>query len=72
MHLGETVYDLYKIYLLAFSHVFQVKEVAPRNPKDEEQFWKHDIKIARDYNRTFSEHDGDELQMRFVTFQNYK
>ncbi|XP_046397947.1 uncharacterized protein LOC124164586 isoform X2 [Ischnura elegans] len=33
--------------------VLKVKEVAPQASKDEmRRFWKHDIKIARDYNRT--------------------
>lgn len=36
---------------------FQIKEVAPITPKHLRQFWKHDIKLARDYNQT---HHADE------------
>lgn len=39
-------------------HIRQVKEVAPIIPKDQKQFWNHDIKIARDYNKTMHTMDG--------------
>lgn len=35
----------------------QIKEVAPITPKHLRKFWKHDIKLARDYNQT---HHADE------------
>lgn len=30
------------------------------------QFWKHDIKIARDYNKTIQSHDGATLGKKLV------
>lgn len=36
----------------------KIKEIAPIVPKDQKQFWKHDIKIARDYNKTWHTMDG--------------
>lgn len=32
--------------------------MAPIIPKDQKQFWNHDIKIARDYNKTMHTMDG--------------
>ncbi|KDR09916.1 uncharacterized protein LOC110838384 isoform X2 [Zootermopsis nevadensis] len=46
--------------------VLKIKEVAPRTSKDQMQFWKHDIKIARDYNRTFHGEDAEEIQKRLA------
>lgn len=38
--------------------VLWIKEVAPIIPKNQKQFWNHDIKIARDYNKTMHTMDG--------------
>lgn len=34
--------------------IFQIKEVAPNTTRDQfrKQFWKHDIKVTRNYNKT--------------------
>lgn len=35
-------------------------------PKDQKQFWKHDIKIARDYNRTLHTQDGHSMSKNLM------
>lgn len=32
--------------------MYQIKEVAPIVSKSQRQFWKHDVKMARDFNKT--------------------
>lgn len=46
--------------------VLKIKEVAPRTSKGQMQFWKHDIKVARDYNRTFHGEDAEEIRKRLA------
>lgn len=47
--------------------LFQIKEVAPLSTSDEQrQFWKHDIKIARDYNKTLHTEDGSSLNKKLA------
>ncbi|KAJ9597349.1 hypothetical protein L9F63_011789, partial [Diploptera punctata] len=41
--------------------ILKIKEVAPRSSKEQEMFWKHDIKIARDYNRTVHGQDAEDV-----------
>ena len=51
---------------LKFSSV-QIKEVSPvtsRGPS--QQFWRHDVRIARDYNATMGERDGEHLRYAFL------
>ncbi|XP_067124246.1 uncharacterized protein [Centruroides vittatus] len=47
--------------------VLKIKEVAPHTsiPKTS-RFWKHDIKVARDYNRTFGNNEGEEMGKQFL------
>lgn len=40
--------------------LLKIKEVAPVVSKSQRQFWKHDIKVARDYNKTC--HSGADLE----------
>lgn len=50
----------------------QIKEVAPMSSRDKSRtFWKHDIKIARNYNRTIQKED-DELSTQFKNFNEQK
>lgn len=46
---------------------FQIKEVAPITSKDKagKQFWRYDIKIARDYNRTLVNENARILHQQF-------
>lgn len=46
----------------------KIKEVAPAS-EDQRQFWKHDIKIARDYNKTIHADEGQKLQEELAQFQ---
>lgn len=46
----------------------KVKEVAPVSP-DQRQFWQHDIKIARDYNKTVHADEGLRLKEELEKFQ---
>jgi hypothetical protein len=40
----------------------QIKEVAPKSSREDlDVFWKHDIKIARDHNRTMHGDEGKNL-----------
>ncbi|PSN29722.1 hypothetical protein C0J52_24856 [Blattella germanica] len=61
--LGLTFVNIVCIFISGIL-VLKIKEVAPRNSRDEEQFWKHDIKLARDYNRTLTGQDADDLKAR--------
>lgn len=48
------------IYFMGFIFL-KMKEVAPASD-NQRQFWKHDIKIARDYNKTVNADEGRKLQ----------
>ncbi|XP_065088980.1 uncharacterized protein LOC135710359 isoform X1 [Ochlerotatus camptorhynchus] len=52
-----TLVNVCCIYIMGI-FILWVKEVAPIVPKDQKQFWNHDIKIARDYNKTMHTMDG--------------
>lgn len=43
-------------------------EVAPVLTDEERQFWKHDVPIAREYNKTFHVEDGKKLQEEFAEY----
>ncbi|KAJ8979766.1 hypothetical protein NQ317_015243 [Molorchus minor] len=60
-----TFVNIICIYLAAIL-VFKIKEVAPMSSKDEKRrrFWKHDIKIARDYNKTVQSEEGGSMITR--------
>ncbi|XP_067003608.2 uncharacterized protein [Anabrus simplex] len=45
---------------LAGTVVLKIKAVAPRTSKEQRQFWSHDVKLARDYNRTVHQQDADD------------
>ncbi|XP_049536884.1 uncharacterized protein LOC125951848 [Anopheles darlingi] len=57
MSMSLTLLNIFCIYIAGVVFLM-IKEVAPVVPKDQKQFWKHDIKIARDYNRTLHTNDG--------------
>jgi hypothetical protein len=48
----------------------KVKEVAPVSD-GQRQFWKHDIKIARDYNKTIHAEEGLKLQEELAEFHEH-
>lgn len=48
--------------IYGFGYLFlKIKEVAPIK-EDQRQFWKHDIKIARDYNKTIHADEGQKMR----------
>lgn len=61
-----TLTNVFCIYIMGFIFL-KVKEVAPASD-DQRQFWKHDIKIARDYNKTLHADDGVKLKEELAQF----
>jgi hypothetical protein len=54
--------------IFVMGYIFlKVKEVAPASD-EQRQFWKHDIKIARDYNKTVNADEGKKLQEELAQF----
>ena len=43
-------------------------EVAPFSTEQERQFWRHDIPIARDYNKTLNGEDGRKIKQEFEEY----
>ena len=62
-----TLTNVLCIYMMGFIFL-KIKEVAPVSDS-QRQFWKHDIKIARDYNKTVHAEDGLLLQKELAHFQ---
>ncbi|XP_018336185.1 uncharacterized protein LOC108744740 [Agrilus planipennis] len=73
MSICLTFVNIVCIYLAGIL-VFKIKEVAPMTSKDQakRRFWKHDIKIARDYNRTFQNDDAKALYDQLQKELNYQ
>ncbi|XP_053693931.1 uncharacterized protein LOC128741855 [Sabethes cyaneus] len=65
MSMCLTLLNVVCIYLMGVIFL-KIKEVAPIVPKDQKQFWKHDIKIARDYNRTLHSTDGMSISKQLI------
>ncbi|XP_058446934.1 uncharacterized protein LOC131427604 [Malaya genurostris] len=65
MSMCLTLLNVICIYLMGVIFL-KIKEVAPIVPKDQKQFWKHDIKIARDYNRTLHSTDGMSMSKQLI------
>ncbi|XP_040161850.1 uncharacterized protein LOC120899743 [Anopheles arabiensis] len=65
MSMSLTLLNIFCIYLAGVVFLI-IKEVAPVVPKDQKQFWKHDIKIARDYNRTLHTQDGHSMSKNLM------
>lgn len=61
-----TLTNVLCIYVMGFIFL-KIKEVAPVSD-DQRQFWKHDIKIARDYNKTIHADEGQKLQEELAQF----
>lgn len=62
-----TLTNVLCIYLMGFIFL-KIKEVAPVSDSHR-QFWKHDIKIARDYNKTIHAEEGVKLKKQLAEFQ---
>ncbi|XP_059609450.1 uncharacterized protein LOC132256880 [Phlebotomus argentipes] len=59
--LGVTLTNVISIYLMGV-FILRIKEVAPMVTKTHTHFWKHDVKIARDYNKTCQFDDAESLR----------
>ncbi|GAB6028925.1 hypothetical protein CHUAL_004721 [Chamberlinius hualienensis] len=60
-----TLVNIASIIIMAII-VFKIKEVAPPSSMPEtSRFWREDIKIARDHNRTIHKHDTQDLGQQF-------
>nr|CAD7203222.1 unnamed protein product [Timema douglasi] len=55
-----TIINIVFIFLAGILFL-KIKEVAPRTSKAQRHFWDHDVKIARDYNRTMRGPDARNL-----------
>ncbi|XP_067124254.1 uncharacterized protein [Centruroides vittatus] len=61
-----TLVNILCIFLMAVL-VLKIKEVAPKTAAPQtSRFWKEDLKIARDYNKTISKSEGRELGKEFL------
>lgn len=65
-----TLTNVLCIYVMGFFFL-KVKEVAPASDH-QRQFWKHDIKIARDYNKTVHADEGRKLQEELNHFHEHE
>lgn len=73
--LAVTATNVLSVYLMGILFL-KLKEVAPVSDR-QKQFWRHDIKIARDYNKTLQADDGrrvlDELaEFNVNAVENFK
>ncbi|XP_055593760.1 uncharacterized protein LOC129744963 [Uranotaenia lowii] len=65
MSMCLTLLNVVCIYVMGVTFL-KIKEVAPIVPKDQKQFWRHDIKIARDYNKTLHTMDGMTMSKHLI------
>lgn len=65
MSMCLTLLNVVCIYLMGVIFL-KIKEVAPIVNKDQKQFWRHDIKIARDYNKTLHTMDGMSMSKQLI------
>ena len=65
-----TITNVLCVYLMGYI-VLRIKvEVAPSASEEERQFWKHDIPIARDYNKTINAEDGRRIRQHLDDYLN--
>lgn len=65
--LGVTLTNVISVYLMAILFL-KLKEVAPV-AENQRQFWRHDIKIARDYNKTLTNtEEGNRVRTELAEF----
>lgn len=63
--MGVTFSNVICIYVMGVL-VLKIKEVAPIASKAHRHFWKHDIKIARDYYKTCQSEDAQALSKKLA------
>lgn len=57
-----TILNVICVYFMGYIFLRIKIEVAPVSTEEERQFWKHDIPITRDYNKTLHTEDGRRLR----------
>lgn len=60
-----TITNVISIYIMGVIFL-RIKEVAPMATQNYRQFWKHDVKIARDYNKTCQVEDATSLRQKLA------
>uniref|UniRef100_U5EUZ1 Putative conserved plasma membrane protein n=1 Tax=Corethrella appendiculata TaxID=1370023 RepID=U5EUZ1_9DIPT len=60
-----TITNVISIFLMGVLFL-KIKEVAPIVSRSQKQFWKHDIKIARDYNKTLGRDEASALNQELM------
>ncbi|GAB0094815.1 uncharacterized protein DMENIID0001_101410 [Sergentomyia squamirostris] len=60
-----TITNVISIYVMGVIFL-RIKEVAPIATQNFRQFWKHDVKIARDYNKTYQTEDATSLRQKLA------
>ncbi|XP_055681745.1 uncharacterized protein LOC129789120 [Lutzomyia longipalpis] len=60
-----TITNVISIYVMGVIFL-RIKEVAPMATQNYRQFWKHDVKIARDYNKTCQVDDATSLRQKLA------
>ncbi|XP_070490390.1 uncharacterized protein [Chironomus tepperi] len=65
-----TITNVICVYLMGYVFLRIKIEVAPLSTEEERQFWKHDIPIARDYNKTINAEDGRRIREQLEDYLN--
>jgi hypothetical protein len=65
-----TVTNVICVYLMGYVFLRIKIEVATLSTEEERQFWKHDVPIARDYNKTLIADDGRRLREQLDEYLN--
>lgn len=63
-----TLTNVFSVYLMGYIFLRLKIEVAPLQNEEERQFWRHDVPITRDYNKTVNAEDGEKLRKELMEF----
>lgn len=64
-----TITNVICVYFMGYIFLCIKIEVAPLSTEEERQFWKHDVPIARDYNKTLNAEEGKKLKEQLDEFR---
>ncbi|KAL7016194.1 hypothetical protein ACKWTF_009956 [Chironomus riparius] len=65
-----TITNVICVYFMGYIFLRIKIEVAPLSTEEERQFWRHDIPIARDYNKTINAEDGRRVRQQLDDYLN--
>lgn len=65
-----TLTNVICVYIMGYVFLRIKIEVAPLSTDEERQFWKHDIPIARDYNKIVNDDEGRRLRDQLDDYLN--